>query len=364
MKERKTHKALQLFIGRFIAILIWFLITVVEWTNNPKSSPGLSIPLIVRAVEAFSILVVSEAVIFSIQKVWRFFRKRYQAMLVLFAAFYVFAIAANVLSLTIRGVIGFAPPRMDGFFFIQSLHFYVPLYLVVAIHYLVKHRIDLNTERESKLKAEAHAQQAKWMMLRYQVNPHFLFNTLNSIRALIGHDDEKARRIVTEMSEYFRYSLSIEKKSLVPVKQEIAAVDNYLEIQKIRYPQRISVRKEIDPEATACLIPVFSIQTLVENATKYGLKTQEGSVEIEIEVRKSGAVLQIQISNTGTLVSQSKEQGKADGTNTGIDNLRNRLEFLDKDYQFHLAEKDHKVIATIELKVCKTHENLESYTGG
>jgi len=355
--------AFQLFAGRCIAIGIWFLITVVEWTNNPKSSPGFSIPLLVRAVEAFSILLVSEAVIFSIRKLWRFFPRRYQAMLSLFLAFYVFAIAANVIALTIRSLIGFAPPQIDGYFFVQSLHFYVPLYLVVAIHYLVKHRIDLNRERESKLEAEAHAQKAKWMMLRYQVNPHFLFNTLNSIRALIGQDDHQARKVVTEMSEYFRYSLSIEKKPLVTVREEMAAVDSYLEIQKIRYPQRIAVKREIHPEADACLIPVFSIQTLVENACKYGLKTHEGTVEIFIGASKHGEVLQIRITNTGKLVRHSREKGRVDGTHTGIDNLKKRLEFLDSEYRFQLAEDGPNVIASIDLKANERYENLESDTG-
>ena len=104
------------------------------------------------------------------------------------------------------------------------------------------------------------------MLYEVITNPHFLFNTLNSIRALIGNDDEKARKIVTEMSDYFRYSLSIEKSPLVPVKDEISAVDNYLEIQKIRYPERFEIKKEIQSGALFCLIPVFSIQTLVENA--------------------------------------------------------------------------------------------------
>lgn len=359
MMRREKYIAIQLFTGRFIAIFIWFLITVVQWTNNPKSSPGLAIPIIVRAVEALAVLLVSEAVIFTIGKVWRFFAKRNQAMIVLFVAFYFFAIAANVISITVRGLIGFAPPKIDGYFFIQSLHFYVPLYLVIAIHYLVKNRIDLKIEKENKLKAEALAEQAKWMMLRYQVNPHFLFNTLNSIRALIGYDDDKARKVVTEMSDYFRYSLSIEKNPLVPIREEISAVDNFLEIQKIRYPDRLIIKKDIYQDTHKCLIPVFSIQTLVENATKYGLKTHSGNVTVELSVKKDENNLIIQVANTGKLVYHTNEQN-GDGTNTGIENLKNRLNFLDNEFKFDLQEKKGKVIATIELKDCNEYENLES----
>lgn len=355
----KKYIALQLFAGRFIAIFIWFLITVVEWSNNPNSSPGITIPVIVRAVEAFSVLLVSETFIHFISKTFSFFRKQSFAMLLLFFLLYFFAITANIISLTIRGVIGYTPPKIDGFFFIQSLHFYVPLFLTIAIHYLIRYRIDLNTEKENKLKADALAQQAKWMMLRYQVNPHFLFNTLNSIRALIGVDDDKARKVVTEMSDYFRYSLSVKKTSLVTVQEEISAVENYLEIQKIRYPDRFKIIKDIEDATLGCLIPVFSIQTLVENATKYSLKTQEGIVEIRVEVTKKSDEITVSVANTGKLIENSKEQN-GDGTNTGIENLKNRLKFLDNDFQFSLVEKVGKVIATIKMKAFTKYEDMES----
>jgi len=199
---------------------------------------------------------------------------------------------------------------------------------------VVKNRIDLQRETENRLKAQSLTQQAKWMMLRYQVNPHFLFNALNSIRALIGHNDDEARKIVTEMSEYFRYSLSIEKKTLVEVKEEIKAVENYLEIQKIRYQDKLSIKKEVASDVFNCLIPVFSIQTLVENAVKYGLKTHEGTVAIIIKAFFSNNQLNILIKNSGKLISPMQENNNENGTNTGIKNLKSRLNYLDKDYKF------------------------------
>ena len=186
---------------------------------------------------------------------------------------------ASVISISLRKIIGYASPKIDGYFFIQSLHFYIPLFLLFVVYSLVKNRVNLQKERANKIKAEGLAQQAKWMMLRYQVNPHFLFNTLNSIRALIGRDDEKARKMVTEMSEYFRYSLSIDKKSLVPVSEEIGAVENYLEIQKTRYGKRLKFIKNVSNGTLGCLIPVFCIQTLVENAIKYGVYDKIGAPE-------------------------------------------------------------------------------------
>ncbi|MEN8120277.1 MAG: hypothetical protein ABFS35_08020 [Bacteroidota bacterium] len=171
MKKSKII-SFQIILAQITAIAIWFVITVVQWSNNPKSNPGISIPLIVRGVEAFSIFIVSGGLIFTIYKVKEFF-KPYALRLILLLVIYIPAMLTNLLSLAIRDLIGFAPPQIDGFFFIQSLHFYIPLLLVFVVYAVVKNRIDLQLEKENKLKAESLAQQAKWMMLRYQVNPHF-----------------------------------------------------------------------------------------------------------------------------------------------------------------------------------------------
>jgi len=349
----------QLFLAQFVTVLIWFLITVVQWSNNPKNSTGLTIPLMVRGVEAVVILILSGGLVFLVEKILRFVKAFWTRMLI-FVVLYVFALAANVLSLAVRSLIGFAPPAIDGYFFIQSLHFYIPLFMVYVVYWAVKNRLAWLHEREQKLKAENLVQEARWMMLRYQVNPHFLFNALNSIRALIGLNDEKARRIVTEMSEYFRYSLSIEQKPLVPLKEEIRAVDNYLEIQLIRYPKRLKIHKEMEVNTLDCLVPVFTVQTLIENAIKYGLKTHQGIVEIGMHSKVELDHLHIHISNTGSLLKPDEKISLEDGTQTGLENLKHRLGFLDKDYRFALYEEGEKVMASIILTICKQHEDLES----
>jgi LytS/YehU family sensor histidine kinase len=290
--------------------------------------------------------------------------KNFVVRLLIFVVLYFFALAANVLSLAIRSLIGYTAPGIDGYFFIQSLHFYIPLFMVYVVYWAVKNRLAWQNEREQKLKAEGLVQEARWMMLRYQVNPHFLFNALNSIRALIGLNDEKARKIVTEMSEYFRYSLSIEQKPLVPFKEEIRAVDNYLEIQTIRYPERLSVSKNLDVKTLDCLVPVFTVQTLIENSIKYGLKTHEGIVEIGIHSKTEQGKLHVLISNTGRLVDPDAKEKFSDSTQTGLENLKYRLGFLDKHFSFSLYEEGDKVIASVILTQCKHNENLESNHSG
>jgi len=340
----------QIVIAQIIAITVWLSITVIQWVNNPKGSPGIRIPLIVRSIEAIAILIVSGSFILIFEKIKRDYKNNYVRLL-LWLLIYIGAILANIISLFLRKLLGFAPPKIDGYFFIQSLHFYIPILLVIIIYSVGKNRIEVQVERENKLKAENLAQQAKWMMLRYQVNPHFLFNALNTIRALIGSDDENARKIVTELSEYFRYSLSSEEKYTVTIDEEINAVRNYLEIQKIRFQSKIAISINISDNSKDCLIPVFSIQTLVENAIKYGSKTSSDLLSLYIDVTGSENGIDVYIKNSGHIYTSNENSEY--GTSKGINNLKNRLNHLyPNENTFNLYEKDNYVIAHIFLKNC------------
>jgi len=344
-------------------IVLWYLISVVQWSNAPINTPDISIPLIVRGVEAFSVFIVASLLIYISYRSGRKI-KAYILRIIIVVGLYLFSLLASILSIIIRELIGFASPDIDRYFFIQSLHFYFPLLLTLVVHALVRNRFDLLEERESKLKTENLSQQAKWMMLRYQVNPHFLFNALNTIRALIGHDDKQARKIVTEMSEYFRYSLSVEKKMLVPISEEMNAVMNYLEIQKIRFKDKLIVKNSVNSMVSDFLIPVFTIQTLVENAVKYGLKTSEDSLKVEIDVFPQNDMLLIVVRNSGKIYYHDDARSSDEGTQTGIENLKERLYYLDPDFKFKLYEEEGMVVARVLLKIVRvpdeTVENVNS----
>jgi len=357
VKKKKIYP-FQIVIAQFIAVAIWLSITVIQWVNNPKGSPGIQIPLIVRSIEAIAILMVSGAFILIFENIKRDYKNNY-IRLALWFLIYVGAIISNIISIFLRKLLGYAPPKIEGYFFIQSLHFYIPILLVIIIYSLGKNRIEVQVERENKLKAESFAQQAKWMMLRYQVNPHFLFNALNTIRALIGSDDESARKIVTEMSEYFRYSLSSEEKYMVSIEEEINAVNNYLEIQKIRFQNKINISINISESTKHCLIPVFSIQTLVENAIKYGFKTTDKILFLDIESKGNKEEIEILVKNSGHLYVADERSNE--GTSKGLNNLKNRLDHLyPNQNRFRLIENEGFVIAEIILKNCDKYENMES----
>lgn len=350
---------IQALWAQLFAVILWFLITVVEWSQNPKTSPGFLIPAIIRGSEALSIFLVTGGIIWIIENINTSLRKGWLRV-VLLIALYPGAMIANLMSIGLRSLIGYGPPPMDSFFFFHSFHFYLPMLLVMVVYAIVRNQSEIIREREDKIKAESLAQQAKWMMLRYQINPHFLFNALNSIRALVGEDDENARSIVTELSEYFRYSLTRNNSALVSLDEEIMAVKSYLEIQKIRFDTRLDVEIELDPATLKCAVPVFSIQTLVENGIKYGMKTSKDLLHLRIHSLIEGNFLHIEVSNTGKLVSTNDLHEKSESSGTGLANLEERLSYLDPGSRFSLHEEEGKVIARLYLSLKSViNENLE-----
>ena len=350
---------IKLVWAQLFAVVLWFLITVIEWSQNPKSNPGFLVPAIIRGTEALSIFLVTGLFILIIENIQINIRKVWTWIALLFTL-YPGALLANLMSLGIRSLIGYLPPPLGNFFFFHSFHFYLPMLLVLVVYAIVQNQIEIGRERENRHKAESLAQQARWMMLRYQVNPHFLFNALNSVRALIGVDDKDARRVVTELSEYFRYSLTKDNAALVPLEEEISAVKSYLEIQKIRFHQRLDIRIAPEPETLACAVPVFSIQTLVENGIKYGLKTSNGTLQLRVTSVFRGKFLHITVANTGKLRTEHNRVDDNESSGTGLLNLKERLAYLDPQSRFTLHEEEGQVIAQLFLSVKPVdHEDLE-----
>ncbi len=129
-------------------------------------------------------------------------------------------------------------------------------------------------QRETAHKAETLAKDVQLKMLRYQINPHFLFNVLNSIYTLIDENTEKAKKLVIDMSEYYRYTLN-KQQYTIPVEKEVESILKYLEIQKTRFEEEFHYEVTVDEISKSVLIPSFIIHLLIENALKYGTKTEK-----------------------------------------------------------------------------------------
>ena len=220
-----------------------------------------------------------------------------------------------------------------------------------ALYFGIRYWRQWQSEHERTLQAEALANHAQLDMLRYQLNPHFLFNALNSIRASIDEDSQRAKRMVTEFSEFLRYSLLNDNSSLVELRQEIEAIKNYLAIEKIRFEDKLEVTFDVEPAAEKCQLPGFLIHPLVENAVKHGMTNNSGPLKICIAARLREGGLLVEIANTGRL-DTPKPQTNGNGTQIGLRNVRERLAKVYPDKSsFSLRQDGDWIRATIEMEI-------------
>jgi LytS/YehU family sensor histidine kinase len=228
----------------------------------------------------------------------------------------------------------------------------ITLGLFSMLFLAVDHGLQLREQKEKAREATTLAQQAQLQMLRYQLNPHFLFNSLNSIRAMILNEPERARQIVTELSEFLRYSLNGRGHEST-IGEELQAIENYLAIQRIRFEEQLVVTTRVDPALHAFVLPCFLVHPLVENAVKYGMETCEPPLRLEIEVTVYEQEVRIRVSNTGRLVPAEAEElsQKRNGTGTGLRNVAQRLELaFPGRHSFAVSERDGWVHAEIVLR--------------
>jgi len=208
--------------------------------------------------------------------------------------------------------------------------------LYIGIKYYQK----LQDQTEQTLKATSAAHQAQLKMLRYQLNPHFLFNTLNAISTLIlDGANETANQAVSRLSDFLRYTLDNDPMSRVTLGSELAALGLYLEIEKVRFGDRLVIEKKIEDKAKIALVPSLILQPLIENAIKYAITPSEDGGTLKISARVQRNTLVLQISDTGPGLGNGNGGQKSSGV--GLKNTRERLQQLyGEDQAFTLAPND------------------------
>ncbi len=217
---------------------------------------------------------------------------------------------------------------------------------------------------EKAEKAGLLAQSAQLQMLRYQINPHFLFNSFSSLRALIRNNPSRAEEMIGKLSDFFRYSLATRNEKSVPLFEEINAIQYYLDIEKIRFGKKLEYSVTINPLAEEYPVPGFILHPLVENAIKYGMKTSPMPLRIELRAEVHNGRLAIHMSNTGKWMPPEDSQNH-NGTGTGLTNVRKRLETMYPDHHwFEIKPVDHTVKIFIEIyKEIRPHEQQENQSG-
>lgn len=185
--------------------------------------------------------------------------------------------------------------------------------------------------------------EAELKNLRSQLNPHFMFNAMNSIRALIDEDPEKSKEAVTQLSNVLRSSLVHAKKELAPLQDELALVNDYLSLEKIRYEERLEVITNVDANTLTLLVPPLMIQTLVENGIKHGIAQRIKGGRIEITTFKNSQELIIEIRNTGKLADNQKTE-----TGIGVANTQKRLKLIfGNNAKFELSQEEEMVKSVV-----------------
>jgi LytS/YehU family sensor histidine kinase len=162
-------------------------------------------------------------------------------------------------------------------------------------------------------------------MLKYQLNPHFLFNTLSSLRGLITVDPVKAKGMVTHISEFLRYSLLEGKNNEVQLIKEIEIIKEYLNIEQVRYNEDLIVEFDISNETKDFMIPIFLIHPLIENAIKHGMQTSSLPLKIFVSSAKINNILLLEVKNSGKWIDKNQKLN-TNGTGIGLQNIRKRLE--------------------------------------
>lgn len=194
----------------------------------------------------------------------------------------------------------------------------------------------------NSLKYEAAAREIELRNLRSQLNPHFIFNALNSIRALVDEEPSKSKQAITQLSNILRNSLMIDRQKLVSLGEELETVRDYLALEAIRYEERLRVTIKSDPQANEFLIPPLMVQTLVENGIKHGISVLKagGKIEVLCQVRENA--LLIQIRNSGQLKPNTSA-----GAGLGISNTKKRLELIyGNQAKFFINNENAKTVLT------------------
>lgn len=237
--------------------------------------------------------------------------------------------------------------------FFPCLLEHIWLMLTWTVLFLAVTELQLASAREQDtLRAERLASEARYQMLVYQVNPHFLFNALNSIRALATEDVMRAREMITQLSAFLRHTLADRSIHEVALSREVDSIAAYLAIEKVRHEELLQIRVDIADDLRDVQIPGFLLHPLVENAITHGFRVPDQVLYIDVRARRDSDRLILEVANSGTLTS-----ARTDGTGIGLRNVKERIAHrFGSRAEFRLEETEGVVVARITMPL----ETLET----
>ncbi len=210
-----------------------------------------------------------------------------------------------------------------------------------GLYFGINFYILIEEQNDQLLRLETQSSNAQLAMLRYQLNPHFLFNTLNSISTLVLlKQTERANAMLSRLSSFLRYTLANEPTAQVPLSQEVETLKLYLEIERMRFEDRLRPIFDIDPRVARARLPSLLLQPLVENAIKYAVTPQEEGADIRISAQQVGNNVLIAVSDTGPGLREAAPARKC-STGVGLVNIQDRLvQAFGDDHRFAITPDD------------------------
>jgi len=220
--------------------------------------------------------------------------------------------------------------------------------LVWSLIYFAIHYFENSKKAEIEtLIFEAAVKDFELKTLKAQLNPHFMFNAMNSIRALIEEDPQNAKDAITKLSNLMRYTLKIERTETVSLSEELRTIQDYLDLEKIRFEERLNYKIHSTPDADRVEIPPMMVQTLVENGIKHGISKITQGGEVNVDAKVSGSNLIIEIRNTGKF----DEEALKNSSGFGVSNTKHRLSLLYGENASLSLTNDNRNTVLTKLKI-------------
>jgi len=220
-------------------------------------------------------------------------------------------------------------------YFIRTFHFGLLVYWVIVI---IQSAVDYYRDQEvAAARLQTQLAEAQLQALKMQIQPHFLFNTLHAISSLLSHDPKGADHMLSQLAELLRLSLSSDQYQEVSLKKELEFLNKYLDIEKVRFQDRLTVIMSIDSDTLQAQIPNLILQPLVENSIRHGISERRGAGQVEIRASRKNGMLDLQVIDTGRGVSEGSDRIQE---GIGLKNTRARLETLyGSRYRLELGPK-------------------------
>lgn len=244
----------------------------------------------------------------------------------------------------------FAIRNILGLTGVYAVFFFLWSVLYFVYNYFERYNISL--------KHEASLKEIELNNLKSQLNPHFMFNALNSIRALVDEDPGKSKQAINQLSNILRSSLATDRKELTRFEEELNIVKDYLGLETIRFEERLQVQFDIDPDSLEFPVPPLMVQTLIENGVKHGIARLTQGGRIELKTKVEGDWLRITIRNSGNYVNGSP--GRSGGL--GLHNTQQRLKLIYGDNaSFRILDESNNFVRTeLEVPRPRRYESIGS----